>query len=251
VLFIIVSAWYSYSGLAKIIDIGPHWPIVLHLENLASVGIKQSLFLHSDFRFPFVSSLFQSFPLSVLGGFITLIAEGGFISILFLPRYRLFFVGTMILFHSLVFLMHGINFLGNSLIMLLCLDWNVLVRRATVYYDEECGFCQRSLHWINQFDWFGKMSYKPISALSAKQTEIDVGRLQHAMGVQDENGEIYYGADGFEQISSRCPALIGFSLLMKIPGCIYVARYVYNIIARNRMKLGCRPDGGCQLPSGM
>jgi len=55
VLFIIVGSWYSYSALAKIIDTGPHWPIVLHLENLATGGIKQSLFLYSDFRFPFVS----------------------------------------------------------------------------------------------------------------------------------------------------------------------------------------------------
>ena len=249
VLFIIVGSWYSFSGIAKIIDIGPHWPFVLHLEKLASIGIQQSLYLYSDYRNPLVSYVFQSYPLSVLGGLITLIVEAGFISILFVPRLRMFFVCTMILFHSLVLLMHGINFFGNSLIMLLCLDWNILVRKITVYYDGECVFCQRSLQWMSRFDWFRRISYRPISTLTAAQTDIDTGRLQHAMGVQDENREVYYGADGFEQITTRSPALIWFALLMKIPGFIYVARYVYRIIARNRMMLGCRPDSQCQLPS--
>ncbi len=248
-LFIIVGAWYSFAGVNKIIDTGPQWPFTLHLDNLASAGMVEALFVYSDFRFPQISGIFQSYMFSVVGGIFTLIAEIGFLSILFLPRFRLFFVLTMVTFHILVFFMLGVNFIGNAVILLLCLDWNALVRKVTVYYDANCGFCQRSLQKINRFDWFRRVTYAPISSLIPGRTAFDTSRLQHAMGVEDENGEIYYGADGFEQISSRCPGLLWFSLIMKIPGCVYLVRWIYSIIAKNRMKLGCGPGGTCHLPS--
>jgi predicted DCC family thiol-disulfide oxidoreductase YuxK len=248
-LFIIVGAFFSFSGLSKLIDVGPHWPFALHIENLAERGIEESLFLASRYRNPFIASLLLSPTLSVVAGLVTLISELGFIGILFLPRYRPFLVITMIGMHVLVFMLEGINFGGHILILLLCLDWNIVVRKATVYYDAECAFCLGSMNLVRRFDRYARLAYVPISQLHPGNSKFDLPILKSAMGLEDENGEIYYGADAFEQIASRCPTFYGLAAFMKIPGVIYVARHIYGIIARNRMKYGCRPDVSCDLSS--
>ncbi len=69
------------------------------------------------------------------------------------------------------------------------------------------------------------------------------------MGLQDENGEVYYGADAFEQLSARCTMLLPFAILVKIPGVIYLARYIYGIVARDRIRFGCGADGSCSMPT--
>jgi len=241
-LFLFVGAFYSYSGLNKIIDIGPQWPFTLHIDRLAMSSIEQSLFVANRYAVPFISSLHSSYALSVFGGLVTLIGEIGFIAGIWLPRYRLFFLGSMISLHILVFLMAGINFLGSSFLLLLCMDYNVLVRKANIYYDGNCKFCIRSLNKVKKFDWFNRLNLIPIMELQENDNDLDIDYLQKEMGLKDENGEIYYGADAFEQIFNRCILLIPISLLMKIPGIIYIARYIYGVIARNRIQLGCKID---------
>ena len=62
-------------------------------------------------------------------------------------------------------------------------------------------------------------------------------RLDLEMGAVDENNEIFYGADAFEQVFSRVPLFWPIAILMKIPGVIYLARLCYKTIAKNRNKL--------------
>lgn len=238
-VLLLIGSFYTYAGLNKIIDVGPHWPLVLHLENLAPVGIERSLFLGSRYANPFVSQLTSSYALSVGAGLVTMIGEVALVSVLFLPRFRLLLIGSMIVMHLLVFLVAGINFVGSSFILLFCLDWNVVARKAGVYYDDQCSFCIRSLKWVKYFDWFGRIQMLPISQIDLHRPEVDPALVQKAMCLVDENGEVYYGADAFEQIAARCPGLWGWAVLMKIPGVIYFARYVYRIVAENRMRLGC------------
>ena len=181
---------------------------------------------------------------SDISGIISLIAELGFIAILFLPRYRFFLIFSMIFMHVLIFYTHAINFLGSSFILLLCFDWNILIRKLTLYYDDDCGFCKKSLSFIKRFDIFNLIqlvpSYKVIDS-----SFIDGSRINIEMGAKDENSEIYYGADAFEQVFSKIPLFWPIAILMKIPFIIYVARFFYKIIAENRHKLtkeGCEID---------
>ena len=124
----------------------------------------------------------------------------------------------------------------------------VPVRKVDIYYDSNCGFCIQSVAWLNRFDWFNRIRFSPISNLNRETKGFNLDLLRQAIGLRNENGEIYYGADAFVQVSARCPALLPFNILMKIPGAIYLARYVYGIIARNRMSLSCSGDAACSLP---
>ena len=68
------------------------------------------------------------------------------------------------------------------------------------------------------------------------------------MALVDENGEVYYGADAFEQAAARCPLWWPFALLMKVPGVVHPARRAYAWIARNRSRLPLPERARCSLP---
>ncbi len=135
--------------------------------------------------------------------------------------------------HLMVLVTAGINFVGSSMILMLCFDWNVLWRKATVVYDGDCGFCKRTLSRIAKFDWFGRLSSIP-SGDAPDTLGLDPERLHSEMGLVDENGEIYYGADAFEQIGARVPLLYPYALMMKLPGFAIIARRVYAWVSANR-----------------
>ncbi len=242
-LFLVVGSYYTCSGLNKVVEIGIEWPFTLHLEGLAEVGVEQALFRSDRFRIPAISSAHTSYAFSVVGGIASLIGEAGFIAILFLPRYRMFFALSMVTMHFLVFAMQGINFLGSSAVILLCVDWNATARRATILYDADCGFCARSIRFVRRFDWFGRLDQRAI--VDSGDLGVDQERLEHEMGVVDENGEVYYGADAFGEVFTRCPLLWPLAILWRVPGAIYVARQVYAAIAGHRRHL----PGSCKLPS--
>jgi predicted DCC family thiol-disulfide oxidoreductase YuxK len=244
-LLLVTGAFYSASGLNKLIEIGLDWPWTVHLENLASTGIEQSLQACGRVRTPALAAHVTP-GLSFLGGWVTLAGEAGFLSVLWLPRFRPFFVVTMVALHALVYLLQGINFLGSSCILLLCLDWNVLARRATVLYDQDCGLCVRTMRVLARLDVFRRLDLVPLLEADGRA---DPGLLRQAMGLVDENGEVYYGADAFEQAGARVPLLWPYALLMKVPGLIYPARAVYAVVARRRSP-ACRLGAGDPGPGG-
>ena len=233
-LLLTVGLFYTFSGLNKIVDIGPHWPFVLHLDRLGDRGLERSLFLAERFVLPRLAVTNPSPLLSVISGSITLIGEVGFVCVLFLPRYRLLFIGSMVSLHVVVFLAAGINFVGSSALLLLCFDWNTLARRITVFYDDTCLFCMRTVAFLRRVDWFKRVTFEPAS----KYRAFDHGYA--LMEKHDESQVSFAGADAFEQIAAKCPLLWPFALLMKVPAAIFVARAVYALVARNRKQLGCR-----------
>jgi hypothetical protein len=231
-MFFVVGSFYTLSGLNKIVDVGPHWPFVLHLEKLAAVGIENALFVSNRYVNPVVSSFHLSYNWSVVAGWISLVGELGFISILFLPRFRWFFVGSMVALHVLVFLMAGINFVSSSLILLLCVDWNVFVRKVNVYYDEKSNFQLWARGLIERFDWFSRVRMHPIASLKNGNYEFDVTSMKVGDGMTDENGDCYYGLEACEQVAIRCPLLWGLAMICRIPGVSGVFQYVFRIVGR-------------------
>lgn len=205
-LMLTIGCFYTMSGFNKLVDVGPHWPFMLHLENLAVQCLERGLFLSQRSVFPEICVHFQSYPLSVISGWGTLIGEVGFISVLFLPRYRVFLVSTMVMLHILVYLFAGINFIGSSLILILCLDWNILVRHLKVTANQ--SWLNKWQQRLQNLDWFKLIEYETY------ENESLLGK--------DDIDEDYIGVEVWEQIFSRIPLLWILSLLMKIPGVYYI-----------------------------
>jgi len=245
-LFIFVGSYYSFAGINKLIDVGLGFPFSLDLEKWNLFATQKSIFITSRNFYPgFTShSLMQSSFFSDMSGIITLIVELFFIGILFLPRYRFFFVISMIIMHAIVYFTHAINFLGSSIILLLCFDWNIFFRDINLIYDDDCGFCKKSLRIIKKFDFFNKIKLSPSNKINAKELGLNKERLLIEMGGVDENSEVFYGADAFEQVFSRIFLFWPIAIFMKIPFVIYISRAIYKWVAQNRSKL---TNEGCEI----
>lgn len=236
-LFLVVGSFYTYAGLNKITDVGPHWPFVVHLENWTVYMRETSVFVALRFKDPSLYILLDNYWVSVVSGFVSFIGELGFISILFFPRGRLFFISSMIFMHFLVFFTHGINFTGSSVILLLCFDWNALFRKSIVYYDGECGFCFKSTNQIKKWDYFNRIKLEPMQNLKEGQFGFSLKILKQKMGVLEENGDIFYGEVAFEKVFEKIPLFYPLAFIYKIPFVIYLAKYIYTVVARNRSQI--------------
>ena len=175
-----------------------------------------------------------------------MLGEIGFISILFFPRGRLFFIFSMIFLHVLTYFGMGINFLGSSIILILCFDWNAIIRKSSVYYDADCAFCTKSINVVNKFDYFEKVSFLPMQSLSDGEFGFSLERLKKEMGCVEADGKIFYGARAFEKVFEKIPLFYPVALLYKIPFIIYIAEIIYSKIAANRYLLSdsdaCKVD---------
>ena len=115
--------------------------------------------------------------------------------------------------------------------------FNAIVVKIFLIYDDDCGFCKKSLKTVKKLDFFNRINLTPSYAIEKYPNEMKKSRLDLEMGAVDENNEIFYGADAFEQVFSRVPLFWPIAILMKIPGVIYLARLCYKTIAKNRNKL--------------
>ena len=64
----------------------------------------------------------------------------------------------MFFLHYFVYLTAGINFLGSTFILLLCLDWNALFRKVTIIYDPGCSHKKFAV-LAKRYDWLDKLTF--------------------------------------------------------------------------------------------
>lgn len=119
----IVGAFYFYSGLNKLVDVGLLFPWKLSLPNLAEERQIEILFDGSIYGVEWVLVIMSVEAFSVFGGLATLIAELALLpALLFWRKLRAPVIITIILLHTLVLLAAGINFTGNSILLLASMD---------------------------------------------------------------------------------------------------------------------------------
>lgn len=208
--FMFIGAFYAYSGINKIAHYGPIWPFKVHLENLSRMGIERSMFVSSRFTVPEVSAAVENVWFSHVSCVLTLIGEIGFIGILFLPRWRFFLVASMIILHHLVLFMQGINFIGSSFLVLLCLDWNAWIRGLEVV-----GWGKTSERWRGALARIGKGRLK----VGAPESNVET------LTIRDENGEVFQGFAAIDQVLLRRPILWPVAALLRTPGIYRLAKW--------------------------
>ena len=120
--------------------------------------------------------------------------------------------------------------------------------RATniVLYDSDCSLCTFQSRLITWLDWFNTVSLLPIADPRAQEIAPRLTRtdLHEAIHCVAKDGKISRGARCLRFIGLRMPLAAPFSIVLWIPGVIYLAEIVYRWISKNRYILsrvfGCK-----------
>ncbi|WP_374090052.1 DCC1-like thiol-disulfide oxidoreductase family protein [Methylomicrobium lacus] len=115
----------------------------------------------------------------------------------------------------------------------------------TVFYDQLCPLCNRTVLTLNHFDIFRCIDFKGAQdhagqypALSALSQEV----LLTDLYALDRENRLYAGLDTYIQILIKMRYLSPLGLLLKMPGIYHLAAKKYRQIADNRARVACTAD---------
>lgn len=118
----------------------------------------------------------------------------------------------------------------------------------TLIYDGDCGFCTRSVRWVERLPVRVRIVPWQEADLTALRTTED--RARHEVVWAPPRGRVRGGAAAVAELLKhcRCPwPVLGW--LMDAPVLRGLAELVYRCVADNRFRLpGATP--ACQLPAG-
>lgn len=123
-----------------------------------------------------------------------------------------------------------------------------------VLYDDQCPLCVFQMKLVTWLDWLHVTRLVPLSSPEGAKAApgVEPEALRAAMHVVTSSGKMHRGARCVRFLSLRMPLLIPLGLLLWLPGVIWVAEFVYNLIARNRLRLsrifGCK-DACAVMPA--
>lgn len=117
----------------------------------------------------------------------------------------------------------------------------------TVFYDEQCPLCNRTVLILNHFDIFHCIDFKGAQRFAKNypplQT-IDEKTLLTDLYALDSNNQCYAGVATYAQILIKMRYLSLCGYLLKMPGIFQLAQRHYRKIADSRIRISC--DSTCQ-----
>jgi len=124
--------------------------------------------------------------------------------------------------------------------------------RSIVFYDGECGFCNRSVSFIWQHDSEGRFCFAALQSDLAQRILSEHGVreiLLDTMYVYDE-GALYSHSRAVMRIAS---GIGGWPMRllasgMALPGLRHLADDLYRFVARHRMRLMSNGKEACAIP---
>lgn len=125
--------------------------------------------------------------------------------------------------------------------------------QATVLFDSQCAFCQKSVSILKKLDWLKALRYqdgRDIDKLPVTSPPLQPSRLIEEMHLVPSSGRpVYAGFSAFRWMAWRLPIFWLLAPFLYIPGVPWLGNKVYLWIARHRFKLVPCKDGVCELPA--
>ncbi len=145
----------------------------------------------------------------------------------------------MLIFYSLILPFSWYQKIGNYLI--------AKTPRLTVFYDEQCPLCAKTILTINHFDIFKCIDFKGAQTYASKYSEINkISRttLLTDLYALDDNHVVYSGVETYAKIliNMRYLAFVGYCL--NVPFIYHFACKKYRAIADSRTRISC--DSHCE-----
>jgi predicted DCC family thiol-disulfide oxidoreductase YuxK len=120
-----------------------------------------------------------------------------------------------------------------------------------ILFDGDCPMCTFQMRLLTWLDWFNLLSFCPIANPEVAKIAPTLTREQllEAIHCIATDGRIYRGARCIRFVGARLPLLIPLTIILWIPGVIWIAERVYMWISRNRHLIsrvfGCK--GACSI----
>jgi predicted DCC family thiol-disulfide oxidoreductase YuxK len=106
-------------------------------------------------------------------------------------------------------------------------------------YDDSCPICLAAMDKLRRVDTLGLVEPVPLSdpRLPHGKSLPPQHELKNAIHLFDNFGGMYRGADAVSKLMSLFPQSAWLGRVLQWPGVRQVARSVYALIARNRLRL--------------
>lgn len=105
-----------------------------------------------------------------------------------------------------------------------------------VFYDGECGLCQRSISIINHWDKNKKLLFAPLNGETYKQLFNETNDMSTVVFYVD--GHLFMKSDAIIEIGRQLGGVkLSFLLLKLVPK--FIRDFFYLLIARHRSKVSC------------
>lgn len=118
----------------------------------------------------------------------------------------------------------------------------------TVFYDEQCPLCNRTVLTLNHFDLFKRVTFKGAQEHASRYpviAKLGMDVLLTDLYALDEQGRVYSGVDTYRQILLKMRYLAPLGWLLGLPGIRQLATKKYRAIADSRERINC--DRSCHV----
>jgi predicted DCC family thiol-disulfide oxidoreductase YuxK len=122
----------------------------------------------------------------------------------------------------------------------------------TVFYDQLCPLCNRTVLILNHFDIFHCIDFKNAQEHAAHYpalASINSEALLTDLYALDRKNRIYSGVDTYAQIFIKMRYLFPIGIILSLPGIHQFALKKYRSIADTRNRIPCTSD--CLLPQAL
>lgn len=119
----------------------------------------------------------------------------------------------------------------------------------TVFYDQLCPLCNRTVLILNHFDIFSCIAFKNAQEHAAHYPElasINNETLLTDLYALDSDGRIYSGVDTYSRIFIKMRYLFPIGVFLSLPGIHQFALKKYRSIADTRKRIPC--SSACPVP---
>jgi predicted DCC family thiol-disulfide oxidoreductase YuxK len=120
-----------------------------------------------------------------------------------------------------------------------------------LFYDGDCGFCQRSVRLMLRLDRGGRFRFAPLGG-ETFQTLVDASdraSLPVSLVVRTPSGEIETRGRALRAISRLLGGLFWLPWLLLCLTPLSILDWLYDRVAAERHRLGPPPDEACPVPT--
>ncbi|NOS74952.1 MAG: DUF393 domain-containing protein [Methyloglobulus sp.] len=121
----------------------------------------------------------------------------------------------------------------------------------TVFYDQQCPLCNRTVLTLNHLDIFECIDFKPAQEYADKYPALAVCGMDILLTdlyALDVNNKIYCGVATYRQILLKMRYMAIFGVFLGLPGIRQWAEQKYRAIADSRQRINCGAECSVGLP---